>query len=658
MNLGGGIGWKFPLLDGGEGQGFEHAGMAHFQGDLLGSLAREVIQNSLDAGLDGKTVEMTFELRDIDIRKHLDGEELRRHIEACHRVCVADDRQKATDFFAGALKLLDRPVVPFLCISDRNTTGLSDPQWRALVKTQGDSVKRDTRSGGSYGIGKNAPFAVSGLRTVCYWTCREEDETRLEKFQAKAILMSHDWDVNGGTEETRESGFFGLKDRCRELRSQRIPHVFRMRGSEGTPIGGTAVWIAGFKTEDAWQRGIARSVLRNYFYAIERGQLDVALEPDESLDAGGAYTELRNKTLESVFDSLLGEEDGAAADGLRDAYIYWRMTRDSAKPRFEEDLPGLGKVKLWVETEDERPGERLPGSVALIRGTGMLVTDNQPRLMRFPSLRDFAAVCVFETPEANELLRQMENPAHDRFEPDRLPPDRRKHGRETLQCLTGWIRKRLDEVAAPAPSSVSEELDELARFLPLDGPGPLDGGREGEHAEKQFGVAGAVLRKAPKRRVQPRGLERDADEDGEGGDGENAGYGGGAPVGDGTGGQGPGGGPGDGPGGGGRGPRDGPLGGAAVRLYDVRILAEDADGRQFRVWFTPGASGRARLALEEAGDTVARAIPGVRFIADNGREVTTGLSLKENRRRSLHVRSPEALTGAALRLVACSGGKS
>lgn len=657
MNLGGGIGWKFPLLDGGEGQGFEHAGMAHFQGDLLGSLAREVIQNSLDAGLDGKTVEMTFELRDIDIRKHLDGDQLRRHIEACHRVCVSDDRTKAADFFAEAAKLLERRVVPFLCISDRNTTGLPDAEWKALVKRQGDSAKRDTTSGGSYGIGKNAPFAVSPLRTVGYWTCLDEDGELVEKFQAKAILMSHDWPVNGGAEETHGSGFFGLTDRCRELRNRRIPRVFRMRGNEGTPIGGTAVWIAGFRTEEAWQRGVARSVLRNYFYAIERRRLDVVLEPDESREAGGEYADLRNETLERVFDGLLEEDDGAA-DGSRDAYTYWRMTRDGAKPRFEEDLPGLGKVKLWVETEDERPGEELPGKVALIRGTGMLVTDNQPGLMRFPSLRDFAAVCVFETPEANELLRQMENPAHDRFEPDRLPPDCRKHGRDTLRGLTGWIRKRLDEVAAPAPSSVSEELDELARFLPLDGPGPLDGGQGGEHHEKQFGVTGVVLRKAPKRRVQPSGLESDADEDNEAGDGDEAGHGGGAPVGEGGGGQGPGGGPGDGPGRGGTGPRDGPLGGAAVRLYDVRILAEDASGRQFRVWFTPGASGRARLALEEAGDTAARAIPGVRFIADNGREVTTGLSLKENRRRSLHVRSPEALTGAALRLIASSGSKS
>ena len=50
-----------------------------------------------------------------------------------------------------------------------------------------------------------------------------------------------------------------------------------------------------------------------------------------------------------------------------------------------------------------------------------LVTTQQRNLIRFPGFRDFAALCVFEDPKGNELLRRMENPRHDQFEPDRLP---------------------------------------------------------------------------------------------------------------------------------------------------------------------------------------------------------------------------------------------
>ena len=59
----------------------------------------------------------------------------------------------------------------------------------------------------------------------------------------------------------------------------------------------------------------------------------------------------------------------------------------------------------------------------------MLVTTQQRNLIRFPGFRDFAALCVFEDPVGNELLRRMENPRHEQFEPDRLPEGDRERGR-------------------------------------------------------------------------------------------------------------------------------------------------------------------------------------------------------------------------------------
>ena len=43
-------------------------------------------------------------------------------------------------------------------------------QWHRLVKMTGQSAKNSNTAGGSYGIGKHAPFAVSGLRTIFYST--------------------------------------------------------------------------------------------------------------------------------------------------------------------------------------------------------------------------------------------------------------------------------------------------------------------------------------------------------------------------------------------------------------------------------------------------------------------------------------------------------
>ena len=43
------IGWRFPPTNGGQADGFNDPGIAHFNGLPLTSLARETIQNSLDA---------------------------------------------------------------------------------------------------------------------------------------------------------------------------------------------------------------------------------------------------------------------------------------------------------------------------------------------------------------------------------------------------------------------------------------------------------------------------------------------------------------------------------------------------------------------------------------------------------------------------------
>ncbi len=167
------IGWRFPPTNGGRVDGFNDPGIAHFNGAPLSSLARETIQNSLDAGWRlGEPVHVTFELKDFT-PEELGRNELMSAIEASKRAATDDDLAKQA--LESARLVLERDRVPCLRVSDRNTTGLRGDQWRALVKMQGVSLKPEVEgAGGSHGIGKYAPFAVSALRTVFYWTCYEE----------------------------------------------------------------------------------------------------------------------------------------------------------------------------------------------------------------------------------------------------------------------------------------------------------------------------------------------------------------------------------------------------------------------------------------------------------------------------------------------------
>ena len=482
-----GIGWRFPPTNGGMGDGFNHSGIAHFAGAPLASLARETVQNSLDAGLaPDEPVHVSFELIDLH-PGNVGQDELAEAIDASIQTAQGDPDSRATEALTAMAKAIKSDAIPCLRVSDRNTTGLRGDHWRTLVKMQGVSHKpelKDAGAGGSHGIGKYAPFAVSSLRTVFYWTCFDEDGKVQERFQGKTVLISHT-DAEG--EETQGTGFFGVKKGCHEL-TQEIPPCFRMLDKHGNPVQGTSLAIAGFRETDDWRRRVAASVIENFFYAIDTDRLTVIVEPDESSE----LMEIDGGSLESWFEYLADNADpddpGNTADHpLREAEIFWRLSRD--EPAAEKQDSALGHCRLWIHT-----AEGFPSKVAFVRRTGMLVTTQQSGLIRFPGFRDFAALCVFEDPAGNELLRRMENPTHDRFEPDRLPEDDRSRGRSALNRVTDWIRSEIRKQAGPPEGGRKTMLAELAVYLPDYQPEePFDdAGHDGDESSGEPGFGEQV----------------------------------------------------------------------------------------------------------------------------------------------------------------------
>ena len=160
------IGWYFPPTNGGREDGFNDPGIATFKGAPISSLARETIQNSLDAKEErANSVEIEFELIEVEVDA-ISGEVLSHTIDACADSAIKDDDADAQRALKIAKNILTKDKVPCLRISDRNTTGLRDKNWHALIKMQGSSQKDGEGAGGSHGIGKYAPFAVSNLHTV------------------------------------------------------------------------------------------------------------------------------------------------------------------------------------------------------------------------------------------------------------------------------------------------------------------------------------------------------------------------------------------------------------------------------------------------------------------------------------------------------------
>ena len=592
------IDWCFPPTGGGIEAGVNDAGIVTFDGAPLANLAREALQNSVDArDVRDRPVSVTFEIREIAISE-FGGPSLAEHVAACANAWASDTKAKRV--LDKAQRLLADSTLPMLGIIDTNTTGLAGTSWRGLVKVTGASFKLSEGAGGSFGVGKAAPFTLSPLRTVCYWSLFREGADLVERFQGKAVLLSHPFQLGGKEEMTQATGFYGEVQGCEALGGQNIPQVFKP--NKGDNEQGTAIWIIGFNPEqegERWQRAIARSVVANFFYAIARGDLEVLLEPDERTTEDHNW-QIDANSLDQQFRSLSHTDED---EEMHRARLYWKVSRGEPTETWTD--ADFGNVKLWIGTADEFPEEEdnLPSRVALIRQTGMLITDEQTR-QRFRGLRDYVAVCVFDDDDGNEFLRRMENPAHNQFEHSRLDDDTEKdRGRRALERLRNWLREQLLAHAAPKPSDVSDEVDELVEYLYDDKPGPFDAGTS--KTEPEFGLARNVERRPPRQRLSTKpALDEDKDDDLTDGDGADTGSAGGGGTGEG-GGDGDGDGTGEGGGRGGTGSRGGNRGRRPFNLGDVRVLLDPTDKRRGKIRFTALESGLAMLSVEEAGDSSA-----------------------------------------------------
>lgn len=602
------IGWHFPPTNGGIGAGFNDSGVAHFAGTPMISLAREVIQNSLDArDALNEPVNVSFDVFKIQDKTAFGGDELHRTIKSCLREVSDESDKRARVALSAADKILGKKTLTFLRVSDRNTKGLHGAHWATLVKKQGSSVKDSEDAGGSHGIGKNAPFAVSSLRTVFYWSRFKRDGKHTEQFQGKAVLMSH---VGPDDAETQGIGFFGLKENCREISGNRIPIYVRRAEQAKCRGNGTSLWIAGFPDRRGWQKRIACSVVENFLCAINDGKLTVTIDPNDEQEKNN-LVEINRDTLKDWFSYLRRNCDKDQKDGLGEAQAFYDLL--TQKVPYQEEVyqdPDLGRCRLLICV-----GENFPSKVALIRQTGMLITSQQKSLMRFRRVQEFCALCLFEDHSGNVLLRDMENPQHDQFEPERLEDSKVEMGKQALGRVVKWIRDKIQEHAAPPEATEVESLNELENLLPILEPDDAFDIPRGNGREKALGAVQMEIRLKPRR--LPR-LSADI-EDGEEDLDDDSGDEGGSNTGGGGGGDGNGHGPGDGDGTGGTG--NAGAGGHTVPerpflIRDVRFVPTGDQGKRCRFGFTPGDTGQVRLRLREAGDSMLQTRDDLKVLRD------------------------------------------
>ena len=616
---------EFLINQADEAEGLGHAGIETYRDDPYASVAREIGQNSNDAAV-ARPVRVQFDLELIKNVGIPAFENLVSSIDCClneaKSVAKSSERpkhkSKEVDFFENASRVIRSSSVPVLKIADYNTTGLTGPAERgsvfhSLVKGSGVSKKQSDTSGGSFGIGKNAVFAVSDLQAVFYSTrYRVDDGNTAFLAQGKVSLMSH---MAGDGSQRLSEGYWGRANFKAHEDPDEVPEWLRREEQ------GTTVCAIGFRNSPDWTMRITYSLIENFFYAVHTGQMEF------SIDDGS--TEVNRNNLATLFSDekirAAAKSHGAIEKFVVSEKLYYCISSEKSVVH-NLDIDGLGKVQLTILVEDD-----LPKKVCILRN-GMLIADNLSHFgdafARFDGCRDFIAVVVPLDDHGIELIKRLENPRHDGLSAERLiSAEERSKVVPIIKKLAKGIRSAVRK-AAVNEFGDSEDALEMRQYFG-DDPGPAEDGAK----SSQDNLEKITYTVVPRERRSRYGSVSAKSSDGGGKSN------------------------GEGPGpGGGRGPRPGKSprpftkedGGKGtskiIDMEDVRYFSQ-AGEIQHKLFFTPKEGGTLLIRFEATG--VNEAVPLVVIEAENGSVKNGRVSCEVNagERRSITVKFSEKYSG-------------
>lgn len=436
--------WNFPSNNNGQIAGINDSGVTTFRGQPLRYLVREICQNSLDARAGGEPVIVEFSRFDLPVSAIPGNGDLNLALKASKQFWSGQQEKKTVDFFDNALRLINGVSIPVLRISDYNTTGLQgsrktfNTDWYNLIKSAGVSDKHPT-AGGSFGIGKFAPFVCSDLRTVFYSTLDLEGYVAYQGVSRLVSFKDRDGDITQGI------GYYGWSEKNTPVFEQIALDPDHQRTSPGTDI-----FILGFKTSnragdptfsDEERDEMITSVIDGFFWAIWKNQLVVRIEDEE----------INSKSLPDFIQKYKGQFSENA-----DNY-YEALISPDAQYFEEEDFLGMGKISMYLLIKDG-----FHRKAAMVRGTGMKILDR----MRISGHIPFAAVVYLEGEKLNTYFRALENPSHTDWEPGFADnPKEAKKAEENIRILNRWIRENLNK-ALKSGSNEQLDVEGLGQFLP------------------------------------------------------------------------------------------------------------------------------------------------------------------------------------------------
>jgi hypothetical protein len=445
--------WIRPLDNSGTITGVNDGSIYTFKERKYESLAREVLQNSIDERLfDDLSVKVEFQTFILPTHLIPGVNEYLNIFKDSLEYWKSDKQDNGRLFFSQAIELLNSGKIRILRISDFNTNGVIGSQkrdikssgditpWYNLIKSEGSSSKGSTQ-GGSFGIGKNATFANSILRTVFYSTLDKED---IEAYEGIAKLAT----VYRDDKQLSPKPFYGVEDNGI---SQAVGELLNLDPGFKREEYGTDIFVLGFEIEEDWILRIVSSVLSDFFLPIQNNNLEVIIEGES----------INSHSLEAVYMKYIDEANKYGSttirNSLQNSYNYYCISKREETLLFEKDFSDYGKAKLKVLYNPD-----FDRQVMRTRETGM-------KLFSRGSISQtvgFSGIVSLEGSELNRIFRKMENPAHTAWSVDNIDdPNDKKAARSMLKELDKWIKDTITENAYDTELEY-QEVEGLGEYLP------------------------------------------------------------------------------------------------------------------------------------------------------------------------------------------------
>ena len=395
------IGWRFPPLSGGTRQSYTSNDIEGFKGEeIINNLTRETCQNSLDAKNKNinKPVKVVYELKHISTSLYEAIKEYQKYLKGCYSYWNADKMDpRLEEFLSKATSAIKKESIPVLIISDYNTSGLCGSggnklfsPWEALTSSDGMSVKTDKDSSGSYGIGKNAPFACSSLSMVFYNT-KATDGGKAFIGVARLATLN---DEEG--RPTQRIGRYQNNDNENEkwrpiydYDNDSFRDLF-VRNNYGTDV-----IIVGFNQEKNWTKNIIKAVLKNFFISICEQKLIVELKNNSKPII------INNDTLPIIIENYKDDPKIIST---------YQMYKAFTTPDKHQQLSILENEENDVDVyiKEDSLFKRTIGN---FRANGMLIKTYYKRIFQH-----YAAVVLIRGAKLSELLKETEPPKHDKWD--------------------------------------------------------------------------------------------------------------------------------------------------------------------------------------------------------------------------------------------------